>query len=109
VKPNGLKATIERRSVRSSVDGVVTRVELHEGEFADPLATLLVIAEICPLLVEIFLPIEAYPLVKVGMQAEIRLQEPIDGRHVSSIWQSGQRDQPAPLQRRFGQPRPSET
>jgi RND family efflux transporter MFP subunit len=80
-----LKATIERRNIRSSVDGVVTRVELHEGEFADPSATLVVIAEIRPLLVEIYLPIDAYPLVKVGMQAEIRLQEPIGGRHVSSI------------------------
>jgi RND family efflux transporter MFP subunit len=80
-----LKATIERRSVRSSVDGVVTKVELHEGEFADPSATLLVIAEIRPLLVEIFLPLEAYPLVKIGVQTEIRLQEPIGGRHVSHI------------------------
>jgi hypothetical protein len=78
--------------VRSFVDGVVTRVDLHEDEFADPSATLLVIAEIRPLLVEIFLPIEAYPLVKVGMQAEIRLQEPIGDRHVSSICRPGQRD-----------------
>jgi RND family efflux transporter MFP subunit len=80
-----LKATIERRTVRSSVDGVVTKVELHEGEFADPSATLAVIAETRPLLVEIFLPVDAYPLVRIGMQAEIRLQEPIGGRHVSSI------------------------
>jgi RND family efflux transporter MFP subunit len=80
-----LKATIERRTVRSSVDGAVAKVELHEGEFADPSATLAVIAEIRPLLVEIFLPIEAYPLVKIGMQVEVRLQEPIGGRAVSSI------------------------
>jgi RND family efflux transporter MFP subunit len=80
-----MKATIERRTVRSSVNGVVTKVDLHEGEFADPAVTLAVIAEIRPLLVEIFLSIEAYPLIMPGMPAQIRLQEPIGGTVDSRI------------------------
>lgn len=80
-----LEATIERRTVRSPVDGVVTRVELHQGEFADPQVTLATIAETNPILVEIFLPVEAYPLVNIGVGVEIRPQEPIGGKLVGPI------------------------
>jgi RND family efflux transporter MFP subunit len=80
-----LQATIERRTVRSPVNGVVTKVELHEGEFADPPVTLAIIAEIRPLLVEIYLPVDVYPHIQIGMNLEIRPQEPIGGAHVASI------------------------
>jgi membrane fusion protein, multidrug efflux system len=80
-----LHATIERRTVRSPVNGVVTKLELHEGEFADPPATLATIAEIRPLLVEIYLPVEVYPHVQVGMSLEIHPQEPIGGAHTAPI------------------------
>lgn len=80
-----LHATIERRTVRSPVSGVVTKVELHEGEFADPPVTLAIIAEIRPLLVEIYLPVDVYPQVQVGMNLEIHPQEPIGGTHIASI------------------------
>ena len=80
-----LHATIERRTVRSPVDGVVTKVDLHEGEFADPPVTLATIAEIRPLLAEIYLPVEVYPHVQIGMNFEIRPQDPIGGTYVASI------------------------
>jgi RND family efflux transporter MFP subunit len=80
-----LKAMIERRTIRSPVDGVVTKLELHEGEFADPPVTMAVIAEIRPLLVEIYLPVDVYPHVQVGMSAEIHPQEPIGGTHLAEI------------------------
>jgi RND family efflux transporter MFP subunit len=80
-----LHATIERRTVRSPVDGVVTKVDLHEGEFADPPVTLATIAEIRPLLAEIYLPVEVYPHVQIGMNFEIRPQDPIGGTYVAPI------------------------
>jgi RND family efflux transporter MFP subunit len=81
-----LHATIERRTVRSPVNGVVIKVDLHEGEFADPPVTLATIAEIRPLLVEVYLPVELYPHVKIGMNLDIHPQEPISGAHIVPIF-----------------------
>jgi RND family efflux transporter MFP subunit len=80
-----LQATIERRTVRSPVDGVVTKIDLHEGNSADPPVTLATIAENRPLLVEIYLPIDVYPYVQIGMNLEVRPQDPIGGTYVASI------------------------
>ena len=74
-----LKAIIERRLIRSPVDGVVTRVDLHAGEYADATSPVATVAEIRPLLVEVYLPADAYPLVSVGTRAVIKPQEPIGG------------------------------
>jgi hypothetical protein len=43
------------------------------------------IAEIRPLLVEVYLPVDAYPLVSVGMKAKIKAQEPVGGSQVAEI------------------------
>jgi RND family efflux transporter MFP subunit len=80
-----LKAVIERRLIRSPVDGVVTRVDLHAGEYADSTNPVATIAEIRPLLVEVYLPVDAYPLVAIGMRAQVRPQEPIGGVHLAEI------------------------
>jgi RND family efflux transporter MFP subunit len=80
-----LKAIIERRLIRSPVDGVVTRVDLHAGEFADATNPVATVAEIRPLLVEVYLPVDAYPLVSVGMQARIKPQEPIGGSEMAEV------------------------
>jgi RND family efflux transporter MFP subunit len=80
-----LAATLQRRRAVSPVDGVVTRVDLHPGEYADTAVPVLTIAEIRPLRVEVYLPAEAYPLVQAGMVAEIRPQEPIGGVHLAEV------------------------
>ncbi len=80
-----LHATYLRRQASSPVDGVVTKVDPHPGEYADPSAPVLTIAEIRPLRVEVYLPLEAYPLVRAGMRAEIRPQEPIGAVHVAEV------------------------
>lgn len=77
VEARRMRATIERRVVRSPVTGVVTKVEQRVGEFADPAKPLAEIAENHVLRVEVYLPVEAYPLVSPGMTAEIQVQEPI--------------------------------
>jgi RND family efflux transporter MFP subunit len=80
-----LDAILERRLLRSPVDGVVAAVDMHPGEFADSATTVATIAEIQPLKVEVYLPTAAYPAVRVGMHAEIRPQEPIGGAYVAEV------------------------
>ena len=80
-----LEALLERRLLRSPVDGVVAAVDMHPGEYADSSTIVATIAEIHPLKVEVYLPTEAYPKVRVGMRAEIRPQEPIGGSHVAEV------------------------
>jgi RND family efflux transporter MFP subunit len=80
-----LEALLERRLLRSPVDGVVAAVDMHPGEYADSSTVVATIAEIHPLKVEVYLPTDAYPKVRVGMRAEIRPQEPIGGSHVAEV------------------------
>jgi RND family efflux transporter MFP subunit len=80
-----LEALLERRLLRSPVDGVVATVDMHPGEYADSSTVVATIAEVHPLKVEVYLPTEAYPKVQVGMRAEIRPQEPIGGSHVAEV------------------------
>jgi RND family efflux transporter MFP subunit len=80
-----LEAMLERRLLRSPVDGVVAAVDMHPGEYADSSTVVATIAEVQPLKVEVYLPTEAYPVVQVGMRAEIRPQEPIGGTYVAEV------------------------
>lgn len=65
------KQKLARRVVRSPIDGVVTEVSLGTGEYAYEQAPLMTIAEINPLHVEVYLPVQQYPELKVGMEAEV--------------------------------------
>ncbi|WP_432698193.1 efflux RND transporter periplasmic adaptor subunit [Marinobacterium sp. YM272] len=62
---------LERRIIRSPVNGVVTEVELSKGEYAYDQAPLMTIAQIDPLNVEVYLPVNMYPKVQMGMLAEV--------------------------------------
>lgn len=80
-----LKAIIDRRIIRSPVNGLVIKVDLRTGEYADPATPIAVIAELQPILVEVYLPIEAYPHIRIGMQAEVSPQEPIGGKRIGQV------------------------
>jgi RND family efflux transporter MFP subunit len=80
-----LEAMLERRLLRSPVDGVVAAVDMHPGEYADSATVVATIAETQPLKVEVYLPTEAYPVVHVGLRAEIRPQEPIGGTYEAEV------------------------
>lgn len=71
-----LEATLERRTLRSPANGVVTSVDLHTGEFADPAAPVATITEIDPLKVDVYLPARAYPMTSVGTHAMVTPVEP---------------------------------
>lgn len=79
------EGTMNRRVLRAPVDGVVTRVALSPGEFADPQQAAMEIAETSVLRVELFLPLEVYPAIRLGMKARVQPQEPIGGSHPVTV------------------------
>lgn len=79
------EGTLRRRVLRAPVDGVVTRVALSPGEFADPQQAAMEIAETSVLRVELFLPLEVYPAIHLGMTAWVLPQEPIGGSYPVTI------------------------
>jgi RND family efflux transporter MFP subunit len=74
-----LEAMLERRILRAPAQGVVTSVELHAGEYADPTNAIATVTEIDPLTVDVYLPARAYPLVSMDMSVAITPQEPLGG------------------------------
>src|SRR6266568_2008394 len=74
-----LEAMLERRILRAPAQGVVTSVELHAGEYADPTNAIATVTEIDPLTVDVYLPARAYPLVSMDMSAAITPQGPLGG------------------------------
>jgi RND family efflux transporter MFP subunit len=71
-----LEATLERRILRAPANGVITAVDLHAGEYADPANAVATLTEIDPLRVDVYLPAAAYPHVAVGAKATIAPREP---------------------------------
>ena len=67
---------MDRRTLRSPANGVVTSVDLHPGEYADPTNPVATVTEIDPLKVDVYLPAKAYPLVSVGGYALVTPKEP---------------------------------
>lgn len=85
VEAKRLKAIVDQREIRSPVAGVVTKVGLHGGEFADPTVPIVVISENQPLRAEVYLPSGAYPLVAVGLGAEVTLAGAVDGTFPAAV------------------------
>lgn len=61
---------LERRTIRSLIDGVVVNILLDAGESVEE-RPIMTIAEVDPLNVEVILPEEMYGLVTVGTRAEV--------------------------------------
>ena len=80
-----LEAMLERRILRAPAQGVITSVELHAGEYADPTNAIATLTEIDPLTVDVYLPVKAYPLITMGMTAAITPQEPLGGPREGTV------------------------
>lgn len=79
------EAMLARRVINSPVDGVVVEVTMSPGEYAYEQAPVMTIAEIDPLHVEAYVPIERYGTIETGMVGEVRPQEPIGGIHDAEV------------------------
>lgn len=79
------KSRLDRRLIRSPVEGIVVDVTMYPGEFVHEQATMMTIAEVNPLYVETFMPVAEYDKVRKGMAAEVRPEEPIGGVHNAEV------------------------
>lgn len=76
---------LERRTIRSSVDGVVVQVSMAPGEFVQEQTPIMTLAQIDPLYVEMFVPISRYGTVSVGMSAKVMPEAPVGGTYVARV------------------------
>ena len=72
------EAALEQRTIRSTIDGIVTEKKLSAGEFVNQEGYVVALARLDPLFVEVYLPVVYYKDVKVGMQVNVRPAPPVD-------------------------------
>lgn len=78
-------ATVLRmRTVKSPVRGVVVKRILSPGEWADP-PQVLELAEIDPLHVEVFAPLDLLGQIVVGARSEVLPESPVGGIHEAKV------------------------
>jgi RND family efflux transporter MFP subunit len=78
------QAALERRSIESPVKGVIVRVILKQGEYADP-PQVVEVAQIDPLRVEVFAPVERLGTIEVGMTGQVTPEAPVGGVHDAEV------------------------
>jgi RND family efflux transporter MFP subunit len=75
---------LTRMSIRSPLNGVVVERFLSPGEYIEN-ESILRVAQIDPLYVEVFLPVSTLGLVKVGMTGIVKPQEPCGGEYAAKV------------------------
>ncbi|MCA1952534.1 MAG: efflux RND transporter periplasmic adaptor subunit [Hyphomicrobiales bacterium] len=79
------EASLAQRRVLSPLDGVVIERTMAAGEYRHDQASLMTLARIDPLHVEVFVPVAFFGQTALGARAEIRPEEPIGGRHIATV------------------------
>lgn len=82
-----LKRTVEvvnRMTILSPITGVVMNRHLTSGEYIEN-QSLLDLAQINPLHVEIFAPVKLLGAIKVGMRADISPEKPVSGSYRATV------------------------
>lgn len=72
------EATLALRLIRSPFDGVVTEIKLMPGEFIHEQATIMTLAQVDPLNVDLVVQAEHYGMVRSGLIADLTLAAPIN-------------------------------
>jgi membrane fusion protein (multidrug efflux system) len=83
-----LQEAIERldlRTIRSPIQGVVVKRSHAAGEYVGEADSILTVAAINPLNVEVIVPVDKFGTIKKGMQAQIRPEPPIGGVHLATV------------------------
>jgi RND family efflux transporter MFP subunit len=78
-------AVLEQRTIRSPIDGLVLERKLSGGEYAFDQAPILVLAEVNPLNVEVYLPVTSLRQVRAGTSALVRLAPPLSGDYTAVV------------------------
>jgi membrane fusion protein, multidrug efflux system len=77
-------AEVGMRTIRSPINGVVVERLMSPGEFPKQ-EPILKLAQIHPLRVEAFAPLSLFRKVVVGMEAVVRLEEPVGGSYKAKV------------------------
>jgi RND family efflux transporter MFP subunit len=75
---------VNRMTIRSPITGVVMERFLSPGEYVEN-QPVLKLAQIDPLNVEVFAPVEMFGTIKVGMQTKVRPEAPIGGSYNAKV------------------------
>jgi RND family efflux transporter MFP subunit len=78
------QATLDQRTIRSTIDGIVTEKKLSAGEFVNQEGYIVTLSRLDPLNVEVFLPVVYFKQVRVGMEGSVHPAPPI-GNTYSAI------------------------
>lgn len=79
------KERLERRAIRSSFGGVVVKLNVSPGEFVYEQVSIMTLAAIDPLYVEVFAPLFYFDRLRVGLAADVKLEAPIGGTHRAKV------------------------
>lgn len=79
------EALLEQKIIRAPFDGVIVDRMLSPGAYTYEQAPVYKIAKIDPLNVELYAPIELYPLLAAGMTGVVELPSPFDRRYEAKI------------------------
>lgn len=79
------RAELGLRTIRSPIDGIITKRALGPGEYVSQDASIVTVAKIDPLFVETFLPIRYYREIKVGDLAHVQPNQPIGGDYTAAV------------------------
>lgn len=79
------EALLRRRTVFSQVDGLVTDVTATPGEYSHEQFTLMTIAQIDPLHVQVYLPPEKFREIKVGQSYLVTQAPPLQGSYQAKV------------------------
>jgi RND family efflux transporter MFP subunit len=76
---------LKQRTLRSPVDGVVVDRLLVPGEYRNDQSPVLTLAQIDPLRVEVFVPTAHFGQIRIGSNAEVRLEQPVGGAYLATV------------------------
>jgi RND family efflux transporter MFP subunit len=79
------EVAVAQRTIRSPIDGIVSRRLLSAGEYVHQEVHILALAQLDPLHVEVFLPVRLYDHVREGTIGRVHPDEPIGGTYAARV------------------------
>jgi membrane fusion protein (multidrug efflux system) len=83
-------ALMKQRSIVSPIDGIVVHRSLSPGEYVNEQSHVLTVAGMTVLHIEVFVLIELFDQVSLGMVGEVRPEAPVNGVYEARVVIVGQ-------------------
>lgn len=79
------RAELDRLTIRSPADGIITRIDIDPGEFGSPQIPLMRLSVLDPLHVTAYLPLEMHGRITPGDRLSLRPEPPVGGDHLAAV------------------------